>query len=338
MTATYGDFDDLVRQVRENDCALGTRELRPDGRYQSRTTTMKQVIDEVIQAMAAGLRGRSLADLPRVIVGWGKCRVGSTALTNLFGIAGAPSYYMPVKTAMRHRLLEGQAAPWAVTHAAKSPFVFAKEMAGPYLLIECLFNPLEVLVKAGYPASLIDLVVLERDPARSLDSWLNKWTERVGADKLLQHYVLATLNAGRIRAYAAAHGIRTTHFVYEASRLPMLTVGRLFDRLGIGEFFSAHVVDDWAEKGALSSDKSLIIYPEEPAPYVVPGLHASEQRYQYKERATSLVSAEHVAFLGKHRIADCFMHAALACADELGLDADARSRLFAGTALDVPRA
>jgi hypothetical protein len=87
--------------------------------------------------------------------------VDSTALTNLFGIAGVPAYYQPVKTVVRYELLGGRGNPWELPEAE---VVFAKEMTGPCVYCEALFNPIRCLVEAGYPPAQLHLIVLERDP------------------------------------------------------------------------------------------------------------------------------------------------------------------------------
>ena len=96
----------------------------------------------------------------------------STALTNLFGIAGVPAYYQPVKTVVRYELLGGRGSPWELPEAE---VVFAKEMAGPYVYCEALFNPIRCLVEAGYPPAQLHLILLERDP----EEFRNVWSDPV---------------------------------------------------------------------------------------------------------------------------------------------------------------
>ena len=51
---------------------------------------------------------------------WGKARVGSTALNNLFGMAGMPSYYQPLKAILRDALVGSALTPWIVPSATDS--------------------------------------------------------------------------------------------------------------------------------------------------------------------------------------------------------------------------
>ena len=330
-STAYPDFADLVSQVRENDPGLSNRVLEPDGYFQTRRTTLSEITDAITELNATGFRQRTTDDLPTVVVGWGKCRVGSTALTNLFGMAGVLAYYNPIKTAVRHFVLDGPAEPWHVVRRTEHEFMFAKEMSGPYHLADCMINPLKILVEAGYPTNRIKLVMLDRDPYRSLDSWLNKWSHLILPERLVQHYVLSALNAIRIKAYATEVGIPIVHYMYEASRLPQKAVNRMFRQIGMGRYFHNGVVEDWNEKGSLASLQSKIIFPPLPKPCVIPGLHASEARYLYKERSVDRVSVEHRKLIEETGVLAYYQAAALACADELQLGRDDRKKLFEGT-------
>src|SRR5215813_4087522 len=75
--------------------------LPPDGRYQLGEATMASVSACVVETLRAGFRGCRGEEFPLFVIGWGRCRVGSTAITNLFGVAGVPAYYQPVKTVAR---------------------------------------------------------------------------------------------------------------------------------------------------------------------------------------------------------------------------------------------
>jgi hypothetical protein len=49
-------------------------------------------------------------------------------------------------------------------HAAVEPHIFCKDVGGPYLMAECLYIPLQMLIEAGYPADRLHLIMLDRDP------------------------------------------------------------------------------------------------------------------------------------------------------------------------------
>ncbi len=336
-TATgYPDFEDLARQVRNNDPMLLDRVLEPDGYFQTRRTTLTEITRAVTELNIESFRKRSAEDLPTVIVGWGKCRVGSTALTNLFGIAGIPAYYNPIKTAVRHFMLDSPAEAWEVPQRAEHTFLFAKEMSGPYHLADCTVNPLQILVEAGYPTNRIELLVLDRDPYRSLAGWLNIWGHLLSHERLVQHYVLSALNAIRITAYAAKVGIGISHYVYEASRIPDKAISRMFLRLGIGQLYRGDVVENWNEKGALDSKHSKIIFPVLPRPLSgIPGMHASEPRYLYKERSADRISSEHKALIERTGVIERYRETAYSCAEELACSTEDRRIVFEGTPVEV---
>ncbi|WP_018680933.1 sulfotransferase [Actinokineospora enzanensis] len=276
------DSTERVRQLLTDGAEdeLGRAELAPDGRYQLRPTTLASMSEYVSRTLADGFAGRGPAEFPLLVVGWGKCRVGSTALTNLFGVAGVPAYYQPVKTIARHAMTGGQGAPWRLPDG--QDVLFAKEMAGPYVHYETLFDPIRCLVDAGWPAERLHLLVLDREPVASLNSWLVKWTGKIGRQRVLDNFELSSLNYPRMRARAREVGVAVTHFAYEASRSPALSVSRLFDRLGIAHRYDDTVISDWGARGDLNSDTATIVYPDEPEPYFVPGLHSSGDGYSYR--------------------------------------------------------
>ena len=249
-------------------------------------------------------------------------------MNNLFGAAGLPSYYQPVKTILRHRLLEAAGEPWRLPYAAEHPHVFSKETAGPYVPAECLFNPLQALLEAGYPADKLRLIVLDREPESSLASWLAKWSDRLPECKLIRNYIVAALNKHRVEAYARRHGIAVTHYVYEAAKDSVQSVQILFARLGLSSRFSAAAVTDWSEIGQLDTDAAKIIYPKEPDVYVVPGLHGADTAYRYRARDTFLLNRAQTGLLDRFRIPDIYRASAQACARDLGLAAATAARLF----------
>ncbi|MFL4980619.1 MAG: sulfotransferase family protein [Xanthobacteraceae bacterium] len=327
-TMSIGELERVAELVRRDHSSLNTMRLIPDGKYQTRTVTLAEVTREVAERLRDGFRDRARNDFPTLFCAWGKCRVGSTALNNLFGAAGLPSYYQPVKTILRHRLLEAAGEPWRLPYAAEHPHVFSKETAGPYVPAECLFNPLQALLEAGYPADKLRLIVLDREPESSLASWLAKWSDRLPECKLIRNYIVAALNKHRVEAYARRHGIAVTHYVYEAAKDSVQSVQILFARLGLSSRFSAAAVTDWSEIGQLDTDAAKIIYPKEPDVYVVPGLHGADTAYRYRARDTFLLNRAQTGLLDRFRIPDVYRASAQACARDLGLAAATAARLF----------
>lgn len=331
---TVLDFSELAEEterladlVRRAHPSLATRWLEPDGKYQTRGIALDAVTREVTNCLAGHFRERAPDDFPMLYCGWGKARVGSTALVNLFGIAGLPAYYQPVKAVLRHALTGGAKRPWILPMAADQPHIFSKDVAGPYLLAECLYIPLQMLIEAGYPVAKLHLIMLDREPAKSLASWFAKWSDRVPEAVLVKHYVLAALNTIRVERYARAEGVATTHYVYEASRNPVASVRSLFERLGLATRFSDAGVTDWSEMGQLESETARIIYPDEPAVYAVPGLHGEDTGYRYRDRGAASTD-RYLEVLHRSGVQDVYRSSVLACVKDLGLDTAASANLF----------
>jgi hypothetical protein len=317
----------LADLIRCDSPSIATLALAPDGKYQTRPMALDALTDIMTACLADGFRDLRSADYPTLYCAWGKCRVGSTALTNLFGVAGLPSYYQPVKTIARHAMTGSAPASWALPNNAADPHIFCKEMAGPYVLGECLFIPLQPLIEAGYPPDKLHLIVLDRDPNSSLASWLRKWSDRLPPDRLVRNYVVAALNRVRVTAYAHRHGVPVTHYVYEASKQPVQTMRALFDRLGLLGRFTEGAVTDWKEMGALESEHARVIYPHEPPVYVVPGLHSSDTAYRYRTGGASLTD-DQLALLTETGVRDAYCASVRACTADLGLGGAVARQLF----------
>jgi len=306
--------------IRRQDPSLDAMPLEPDGKYQTRTVTLDDLTREASACLAEGFRHRAREDFPTLYCAWGRCRVGSTALTNLFGVAGMPSYFQPVKVVLRHLLVGSAGAPWIVPSAKDEPHIFSKEMAGPYVEAESLFQPLQPLLAAGYPADKLHFIMLDRDPASSLASWLEKWSDRIPEDRLIHNYVTATLNALRVESFAAQHGIPVTHYVYEASKEAAQSVKTLFDRLGLSSRFAESAVTDWKERGQIESKSSGITFLSEPKVYTVSGIHGSDTAYRYRTRKTASLTDAQLEILQHYGIHDIYRASVQACVRDLALD------------------
>ncbi|ABD85641.1 hypothetical protein [Rhodopseudomonas palustris] len=326
----------LADRVRRQDPSLETLLLEPDGKYQTRRVTLDVLMREMTDCLAAGFAGRAATDFPMHYLAWGKCRVGSTALTNLFGVTGMPSYYQPLKMMLRHLFVGQQPAPWIIPRAADQPQIFSKETAGPYVVAESLFNPLRLLIEAGYPPHRLQLIMLDREPKSSLASSLDKLAGCVPDAMLLQNYVVAALNATRIESYARQQGVPVIHYVYEASKEAVRSVRTLFDRLGLAGRFSETAVTDWRNTGKLRSDSSRITFGDEPSIYDVAGLHGADTAYRYHPRDTETLSAYQRDMLERCGVNEVYRGSVEACIRDLGLDAATAARLFSHTVTHEP--
>ena len=322
------EMECLADLIRRDHPSLKALSLRPDGKYQSRRMAADQVTDAVRACLSAAFRDRAPEDFPRLYCAWGKARVGSTALNNLFGLSGLPSYYQPTKAILRCALAQAPLVAWQPPSASEHPALFSKETAGPYLVAECLYNPIQLLIEAGYPADRLHLILLDREPTASLSSWFAKWSDRVPAPTLATHYVLATLNIWRIRNFARRHGVPVTHYVYEASRDPATSVAALFRRLGLADRFDPGILTDWQGIDRLDAAESRILFPGEPAVFEVPGLHASTAAYRYRSRPASTEVDAYAELLHRTGVHDTYLHSVERCAADLALAPDTAARLF----------
>ncbi len=88
--------------------------LSPAGEFQTRTVTLNTLMREVTECLAESFRHRPAQDFPMLYFACGKARVGSTALSNLFGMIGMPSYYQPLKAILRDALVGHPLTSWQV--------------------------------------------------------------------------------------------------------------------------------------------------------------------------------------------------------------------------------
>jgi hypothetical protein len=323
MTEAFATLRELTAQDAPE---LLDTPLPPDDRYQVITTTLAEVTAQIVATLRTGFASVAVADFPLLVVGWGRCRVGSTAVTNLFGMAGAASYYQPVKTIGRFVLTGGHGAPWKPP--VGEPVAFAKEMAGPYVPFEDLFNPAQCLIEAGWPVEKLHLMVLDREPRASMDSWMAKWEGKIGRERVVENFYLSTLNYGRMRSFAAREGLAMTHFPYECSKQPAETVSRLFARIGISDLYDPAMLVGWGQAGDLNSEQSKIHNPVEPEPYIVPGLHGSGDEYRYRAREITCLTEAELAVADSAEVRAAYQASADACAAELELPEPLRVEIF----------
>src|SRR5215216_198118 len=303
IDATSADsFERIADLVRQQHGSLDTMLLSPVGEFQTRTVTLETLMREVTACLAANFRHRPAEDFPMLYFACGKARVGSTALSNLFGMTGMPSYYQPLKAILREAL-------------------------GPYVLAESLFNPLQLLIEAGYPPHRLHLIALDREPASALASWLEKLISRAPESTLLRHYVIAALSAIRVASYANRQGIPVTHYVYEVSKEAISSVRVLFDRLGLSSSFTENAVTSWQEPRQGQVNNARVIFPSEATIYKVPNLHTSDSGYRYQPRATAALSKTQLDILERCGVNEAYRASVVACVRDLGLSASTSARL-----------
>lgn len=278
---TRGGYGPLIDALANEDFVDFPRvRLMPDRRYSTTYTTSDELHQQVIQSLHEDLSGLPKDRLPRVIVAWGKCRVGSTVLTSIFARMGMPAYYQPLKTKARWLLVGGAPIPWNLDGGTPSRNVFIKEMSGPYLPAEVTLNPLYCLLGAGYPPDRICLLVLDRDPEAALGSYFRKWSDRRTDDELCYGFVASSLTYPHMRAFAERNGVPVVDYVYELAQAPSEALGALLVALGLTGDFDRSTIEDWAEEKGWGG--ASVIFPPEPEPYVVATLHDFGSRYEYR--------------------------------------------------------
>lgn len=326
--ASSADFlHQLADLIRQQHSSLDKMPLEAEGKFQPRTVALETLVEETTACLAKLIRNRDPEDFPRLFYAWGKCRVGSTPLSNLFALAGMPSFHQPVKGILRHALLGGQGTPWPIPSAADEPIMFAKETAGPYVLAESLFVPLQPLVESGYPPDRLHLLMLDREPESSLASWLENWRTRAPENTLVRNYVVAALNGVRVESYARRHGIPVSHYVYEASKESVSSLRALFDRLGLASRFDDHIVTDWKEMGHLESENSRIVFSDVPPIFPSNGIHGSDTAYRYRARQSKL-DERHADLLERCGVNEVYRASVASCVRDLGLSPAMSARLF----------
>ena len=290
-------LDSIACLVREDDPVIDSIWLPGDGHLQIEDHQLGAVCSTLAGYLRDGFRGRRHDEFPMHICAWGKAHAGSPAPYDLFGLAGVPSYYQPVKSALR-TLFAGEApAPWNLPTAERQPHIFSKETQGPYSLGECLFISLRVLIEAGYPPDRLHLIIVEHDPASVLASWLSRLAALQTQERLLHHCIIAALNVNRVRRYARRHGVPVTHYVHEAGKEPLGAARALFRRLGI----------------------SRRVEPLQAAGFERPGLYGSDSADGGRVGATT-VADEHRRMLEEAGVYRTYRQAVAACIRDLDLD------------------
>lgn len=303
-----------------NDFPLAGLTLGGDGVFQTRDINFGAASEQVADAIRSSLARTDPDTLPHLFYACGRARGGSTSLTNVFGMAGIPSYYQPVKSALRHVLNQTNEVRWELDVSQR--YLMAKETFGPYTVAESLYQPVDILIAAGYPAAKIDLIVFDRAPESALASWLAKWSHRLPVERLVNHFVLAGLNTQRAVRRAASCGVRTTTYVYEICDKPTFAIERLFARLGIPSLYVPDCVSNWQERGELSSMHSAIIFPDEPQIFDVPGLHGSDSAYRFHKRAACQLPDSCASLIEDLHVEEDYRASVSACAVDLGVPAE----------------
>ncbi len=224
-----------------------------------------------------------------VLLAVSPCRSGSTALLRVFGYSGVESHFQPLKNVLRWQM-QGEDYTWSVPNGPD--LVFLKETLGPFTAEESRFNPLQVLLSAGYPPDRVRLLIFGREPIQTWSSWCAYWSRKTR----IEHYITAYHTADLVGKQARSLGIDTTCLVYEALRdHPMETVVRcLMGHLGIP--YTPRAIGGWERLPGCGVPGSNIVLPYEPPLFITPKIHdqvKQSSRLEYVHRKIVSPVTEH---------------------------------------------
>jgi hypothetical protein len=112
------------------------------------------------------------------------------------------------------------------------------------------------------------------------------------------------------------------------SKDPVFAVGKLFERLAIPSLFTEASVSDWDDRGDLASERSSIIFSNEPQIYDVPGLHGSDVAYRFHARKVKGFPERYAALLADLRVSDSYQRSVQSCVADLGIDPQRAQQIF----------
>ncbi len=235
---------------------------------------------------------------------------------------GVRAHFQELKNVLRW-LLQGQDATWSVPQEPAET-IYLKETLGPYTQTEAHFNPLDVLLSAGFPPAKLHVLIVGRTPLNTWASWDHWWRETTKVD----HFIAAYETTEQARRRAIQENISMTTLVYEAikSHPTDTIIQRLFQRLGVS--FSPLAVRGWHRLPPFKSPDSNIVFPIEPQPFIVPGIHEpvmSADKLVYTSRENSLpeLPPEDVSAIARAGLTDVYETWRLTCQAHLGVEIEA---------------
>lgn len=239
-------------------------------------------IDDIVDRIVLGPH----VEVPRIVLGIGPVRSGTTASLRVYGESGIPAYSQPIKSIFRHlaKRKPPQECGWVIPNAA---CIYIKETLGLFNPDECMLNPLEVMLRViqrrlrtmmsesevvseslRLLARQVHIVVLGRHP---FDSWYSttvtyrklmeqvtpeeRWYYENTFDAVLENYMLAYRQVENLRWSAHYLGIPTSHYVAEANTVAEAAYRRLFERIGLT---TTPAVRGWTGQSYLGANESFV--------------------------------------------------------------------------------
>jgi hypothetical protein len=248
---------------------------------------------------------------PSLVLIVGPCRVGTTALSNVFARAGCKAYMQPIKSMRRALENQEKVVAWNITSG--QPLVVSKETLGVKTEAE-FFNPMEILLQAGYPPERLHLIPIIREPETALTSWIRMWGE-VSIQRFAQAYQMTAA----IKDLAQITGITVTPYVHEAIRASSskTVVEKLFTRIQANSLDSSRNLVDWSNGAIFGEPGSRIVFFDNPPPRFIEGVRErGGYLYQYLTPQLSLKQKDMLAEMGVSKIYEEFTRE---CEETLGI-------------------
>lgn len=154
----------------------------------------------------------SLPQGSKIFLAVAPCRSGTTASLKISAAAGIPAVYQPLKENLRWQM-HGEERPIILPSA---PVICIKETIGPYTKTESTFNPLDVLLEAGFPKEQINVVFMMREPRATLTSWLKNFGRICDHESLVENMIYSYQTMEQIHDLALRENIHHTSFLYES--------------------------------------------------------------------------------------------------------------------------
>jgi len=208
-------------------------------------------------------RVRFSGELPRIIIGIGPSRSGTTLFARMFAEAGIDAWYQPLKAILRGYLHNNDVR----LEISKTDRLFIKEALGAYTKNEASFDPIEVFMEAGLPASHIALLSLVREPFATATSIVEHFSPFKEREDLVDIFILCYYSIQRIAQRASSLGIKHLPFVYEAWRdnVPLDVAKKVFDYFDIT--LDTPLSLDWRPITSLQTELEHLHWLPEPPQY-----------------------------------------------------------------------
>jgi hypothetical protein len=196
--------------------------------------------------------------MPNVILAISPCRCASTVFMRVFGYAGIPAHFQPLKRIYRWDIL-GRDEIWKIPPRPDGP-VFFQETIGPHTPLEASFDPLSILFRAGYPTEKIHDLLMGRDPVSVWSSWKDWWEGSTSVALFNQTF----RTAETIRLQELQKGIKITTFLYEALRENEtgMVIQSLFQALGVE--YTPQAIRGWHQLPGFGQEGSNVFWYDGP--------------------------------------------------------------------------